>query len=184
MCRSCYKSLRDIGKIRRYLSEEATKQLIQAFITSKLDCNNALLYKLPKTLLSKLQLLQNNAARVIAQRRKFEPIEHVRKDLHWLPIEYRIQYKINLLTFKCLHNIAPSYLADLLDMYEPARSLRSSEKNLLKEKKTRTLTGDRAFCSCAPVLWNKLPQHLRLIDDLGNFKIQLKTHLFRIAFEL
>ena len=136
------------------------KKLIIAFVISKLDCNNALLFKISKFLQNKLQLVQNNAARLIVQKRKHESIQQTRKDLHWLPIEFRIQYKINLLTFKCLNNLAPIYLKELLHPCEPKRVLRSADKGYLKENKTQTVAGDRAFCNAAPVLWNKLPEML------------------------
>ncbi len=114
VCRACYLGIRDISTIRRYLTEEATTHLIMAFVTSKLDCNNALLYKCNQTLTAKLQLVQNNAARVIAKRKRHDSIEEVRKKLHWLPVKYRIEYKINLTTYKCLNKFSPCYLSNLL----------------------------------------------------------------------
>ena len=98
-------------------------------------------------------------------------------------MEVRIDYKINLLTYKCLHGMAPSYLSDLIEEYQPARSLRSSSKGLLKEKKARTKThGERAFSFSAPRLWNKLPSDVRMKDTLDAFKSALKTYYFRIAY--
>ena len=183
ICRACYVGIRDISKIRKFLTEEATTQLIIAFVTSKLDCNNALLYKCNKYLLEKLQLVQNNAARVISRRQKHDSIVHIRKQLHWLPIESRIEYKINLTTFKCLNNSAPSYLCNLLTPHDPGRpDLRSAEKDLLKKHRTRTVAGDRAFSNAAPALWNTLPDELREIQNLLHFKTALKTHLFNKAF--
>ena len=142
----------------------------------KLDSNNALLFKISKFLQNKLQLVQNDVARLIVQKRKHESIQQTRKDLHWLPIEFQIQYKINLLTFKCLNNLAPIYLKELLHPYEPKRVLRSADKGYLKEKKTRTVAGDRAFCNAAPVLWNKLSEDVRNKDTLESIKSTLKAY--------
>ena len=180
--RSCYMGLRKIGRIRMFISGDTAATLVNAYVTSKLDCNNSLLHKLPKTLLNRLQMIQNNSARLISMKRKYDSIEPVLKDLHWLPIEFRIQYKINLLTFKCLNNLAPFYLRDLLEPYVPGRSLRSTDKNLLTEKRSRTIVGDRAFSVCAPVLWNGLPFQLRATTSIIHFKSLLKTHYFRLAF--
>ena len=181
---SCYLGIRDIGRIRRYLTEEATTHLIMAYVTSKLDCNNAILYKCAQGLISKLQIIHNNAARVIAKKKSHQSTEQVRKDLHWLPVKYHIQYKINLLTYKCLNDLAPSYLRRLLRYKTPARdNMRSTDKHLLEENKTITVAGDRAFANAAPVLWNQLPQHLRETETLGAFKKGLKTYLFNIAFQ-
>jgi hypothetical protein len=183
ICRACYMAIRDISKIRNYLTEESTTQLVIAFVMSKLDCNNALLYKCKKYLLEKLQLVQNNAARIIAKKRKQDSTEQIRKQLHWLPIELRIEYKINLMTYKCKNNLAPSYLSNLLIPHNPGRpNLRSAEKELLKKEKTRTVAGDRAFSNAAPALWNTLPDNLHNIESLTLFKTALKTHLFRKAF--
>ena len=182
VCRACYAGLRDVAKIRKYLTEETTKKLIIAFVISKLDGNNALLYKIPKFLQDKLQVVQNNSARLIVKKHKYESIKQTIKDLHWLPIEFRIRYKINLLTFKCLNGTAPIYLKELIHPYETRGGLRSADKCYLQENKTRTVAGDRAFCNAAPLLWNRLPEDVRNMDTITRFKTALKTHLFLEAF--
>lgn len=124
-------------------------------------------------------------ARLIAGIRKFDHVSPVLKDLHWLPVEERVTYKVLLLTFKALHGLAPSYLADLLKYYVPTRSLRSRNQNLLQEPPYRLKTyGARSFQCCAPRLWNKLPEDLRKTSSLYSFKSQLKTLLFKKAFIL
>ena len=93
---------------------------MHAFINSKLDFCNSLLYGLPKYDINKLQSVQNAAARVIACLRKFDHNSDTLKELHLLPVEYSRNYqpycgaKINLLCFKILNNLAPGYLVDLL----------------------------------------------------------------------
>ena len=132
-----------------------------------------------KFLQTKLQIVQNNVTRLIVLKKKHE---WTIKDLHWLHAEFRIKYKINLLTFKCLNNLVPIYLQELLHPCEPKRVLRSADKGLLKENKTRTEAGDRAFCNAAPVLWNKLLEDVRTKNTLQSFKSALKTFLFQQAF--
>ena len=89
-----------------------------------------------RNLRAKLQLTQNSAARLITGTKKYSPITPVLQQLHWLPVKSRISFKILLLTFQCLHNMAPSYLhvhvQELLNKYTPTRNLRSSQKNLLE----------------------------------------------------
>ena len=87
---------------------------MHAFINSKLDFCNSLLYGLPKYDINKLQSVQNAAARVIACLSKFDHNSDTLKELNLLPVEQRIIFKTNLLCFKILNNLAPGYLVDLL----------------------------------------------------------------------
>ena len=107
----------------------------------------------------------------------------VLKDLHWLPIRKRIEFKILLLTFKCMQGCAPLYLRELLVKQANTRTLRSNTKNLLQIPLTNLKRfGDRAFCAYAPHLWNELPDNIKAADSVQNFKKQLKTLLFRKEF--
>ena len=179
ICKSASFGLYRIGRIRKYLDERTTEQLVHAFITSHLDNNNALLYGIQNVLLNKLQRVQNAAARLVARKGKFEHISDILQSLHWLPVKSRIEFKLLVLVFKCFHGSAPGYLQELIQLYEPKRNLRSQSKNLLVKSRVNTkMFGDRAFQNIAPDLWNSLPQYLREIDNLDSFKTQLKTHLF------
>jgi hypothetical protein len=183
--RTCYMALRDIGRIRRYLTVDATKQLILSHVMCHLDVHNALLYKIADCVLNKLQVVQNRAARLIFKLDRCAPTEEIRRDvLHWLPVKYRIEFKINLLTYKCLNNLAPSYLSDLINVRVPTKKTRSADKFLLDDPKGRISVGDRAFSVCSPSLWNVLPEELKYSVNVKKFKESLKTHLFKIAFNI
>jgi len=103
-----------ISKISKHLTRPAIAQLIQAFVISALDYNNALLFGLPAVTLDKLQRVQNAAARLLTGSRKREHITPHLKSLHWLPINKRIDYKIALLSYKCRAKTAPGYLQELV----------------------------------------------------------------------
>ena len=181
--RSCYAHLRAISKIRKYLTIDAATKLIHAFVTSRLDSNNSLLYGIHDYHLHKLQLIQNNSARLIAKKKKSDHITPTLISLHWLPISFRIQYKVLLLAFNCQHNLAPVYFADLLKTYVPSRPLRSVQQHKLVQPKSRlTKFGDRAFSICAPRLWNRLPCEIKEAGSVDIFKGLLKTHLFKLAY--
>ena len=181
--KSCYANIYSISRIRSYITQEAAATLINAQVTSRLDSFNAVLYGLPSYLLHRLQLVQNNAARLVTGIRKQNNITPTLKTLHWLPISFRIEYKIILLCFKSLNNLAPKYLSDLLIPYKKDRDLRSASKGNLEKPKTKLKTyGDRSFAYAAPTLWNGLPEDFHAIKDLDTFKKSLKTHLFRKAF--
>ena len=114
ICFSCQYHLRNIAKIRKYLSEDTSQILVHAFISSKLDNCNSLLYGLPKHLLNRLRLIQNTAARIVTLSKRFDHITPILFKLHWLPLNYRIHFKMLLLVYKCLNGLAPTYLSDLL----------------------------------------------------------------------
>jgi hypothetical protein len=185
--RLCYLNLHNISQIRKYITVSATKTLVHSLVTSRLDNLNSLYYGIPQYSLEKLQLVQNNAARLITYTKKRDHITPVLKDLHWLPVQFRIQYKILLLTYKCLHDLAPSYLADMIKIYQPSyhMSLRSSTHNKLDVGRvTGKKYGDRAFSSAGPHLWNLLPLDIKNSKSLTTFKAKLKTYLFEAAYHL
>ena len=143
--RSSAFQLRNISRIRKYLSRDATEQIIHSFITSRLDNNNALLYGLPTNQLYRPQKIQNTAARILTFSRKSYHIMLISKKLHWLPVSQRIVFKLLMIVCKCINNIAPSYLSELLSQYSPTRTLRSGNKQLLQEAKSNRSWGDRSF---------------------------------------
>jgi len=186
ICKVCYFNLRNISKIRKNLTSSSVKTFVHTFIASRLDNCNSLLIGTPSRITLKLQKVQNAAARLITRKKYHDHITPILLDLHWLPIVFRIQFKILLLTFKCLNNFAPVYLSSLLDIYTPSRTLRSSSDNfLLVHKSARLLSfGDRSFTIQAPKLWNILPFKIRCCTSLITFKSLLKIFLFKKAFNL
>ena len=179
-----FASLKDMYQIRSCLPTESTKTMVHAFISSRLDYCNSLLYGLPVKQIKKLQAIQNTAARLITHTRKYDHITPVLIELHWLPVQQRIIYKILLFTFKCLHGLAPLYLCDLLT-WKQSRGLRSDNKLLLVIPKSKQVTyGDRAFSNAAPRLWNPLPDHVKRSDNVDIFKCRLKTHLFKLSYHV
>lgn len=179
----CYFQLRQLRSIRRFLSADATKTLVQALVTSRLDYGNSLLYKISEGLLAKVQRIQNAAARlVVVGVRRRDHIAPVLRQLHWLPIRQRVTFKIATLVYKCLHGLAPPYLARHcipVATLEGRRSLRSAAGNKLFEPRTHTVrAGARPFAVCGPVVWNGLPPGLRADGhSLASFRRGLKTFL-------
>ena len=116
--------------------------------------------------------LQNAAAPLILRKKKRESVKEALKDLHWLNIDQRLSYKILLLVFKCLHNLAPSSLIKTL-------SVKTTNTLILQTKYfPKTNLGRRAFSFYAPRQWNCLPESLRCTEDIESYKSQLKTYLF------
>lgn len=177
--RSCYAQLRNIAHIRRYLTNDATKSLVNGLVTSRLDYCNAILYGLPNTLLRKLQGVQNTAARIITRTSRHSHITPILRDLHWLPIKSRLEYKILVHTYNAIYRLAPTYMSEMVETYRPTRSLRSQHSLSLVVHRTKTVTyGNRSFQAAAPTLWNSLPPHIQDLKTINTFKRALKTHLF------
>ena len=109
-------SLHDIRRIRQYLTQDATKTLVQALVISRLDYSNSLLYGLPNIHINKLQRVENAAARLVSNVSRFSHISPVLYQLHWLPVKYRMMFKIILITFKALEGNAPFYICDLVQL--------------------------------------------------------------------
>ena len=124
--------LHNIRCIRKFLSVESTKLLVHALVINRIDYFNSLLYGLPQTQLVKLQRVQNAAARLICKVSRFDHITPVLFSLHWLPVNYRITFKVLLVTYKAIHGIAPVYIQDLIKIREKSvYSLRSNSELLL-----------------------------------------------------
>ncbi len=159
--------------------------MIHALVT--LDYCNSLYSGLPQSSLSRLQAVQNATARLLTGSKKRDHISPVLSSLHWLPVKFRVDFKILLFVYKayliCLSGCAPSYISELLVPYCPARALRSSSHLLLTVPRCRYKSkGDRAFSVVGPKLWNGLPHHVRSAPSLDIFKSRLKSYLYSLAF--
>ena len=182
-CKSSFFHIKNIGRIRNCLSDESAAIVIHAFITNKLDYCNSLLYGLSDFQIQRLQKIQNIAARILTKSKRDSHITPILKHLHWLPIHFRIRFKILVLTFQAYHGVAPDYLCELITKHHAVRALRSNDMMLLDEPKIRGKTyGPRAFIYAAPHEWNNLPLFIRKSINLSTFKSSLKTYLFKLAF--
>jgi len=183
LCKTSFYHLKNISKLRPILTLSDAEKLVHAFISSRLDYCNSLYTGITDKNITKLQYIQNSAARVLRGVRKYDHISPILQSLHWLPVSFRINYKVLVLTYKCINGHAPPYLQELITPLTSTRTLRSTGRSLLRVPDTKLRTmGDRAFCSAAPRLWNGLPDHLRATQTLNSFKTGLKTFLFRKAF--
>ena len=160
-CRAAYAQLYNIAKIRRYLDHKSAETLIHALVHSHIDYCNALLAGLPQYLIKRLQMVQNIAARVLCSVGKFEHITPILKKLHWLPVFYRIRFKICIIVFNALHGSGPEYIRDMLTIRNVSYGLRSRNALTLCIPRSRCKTlGDRAFTTVAPREWNALPEKI------------------------
>ena len=184
-CRAAFIHLHNIRKIRKYLTIDATKTLLHAFVFSHLDYCNGLLFGLPFYHIKKFQRIQNMAAKLVFRKSKFDHVTNLLIELHWLPVEYRILFKILLFTFKGIQNIGPKYINDMFSIRRSSYSFRTLDSITLEYHTTKRATfEDRALPIAGAKEWNKLPAILRDINDVTTFKKNLKTYLFKAAFDL
>ena len=185
LCQVCYFHLHRLRTVRRSLSKDCLRTLVHAFVTSRVDHCNSLLYGSYSYLLDRLQSVLNSAAHLVLNIAKFSGISAaIRDELHWLPIRKRIEFKIVLLVRHCLVGAVPEYLMELCRPVSSAagrQSLRSASRGdlIIPRFKLRTF-GFRAFAISGPQLWNSLPLDVRQSrDNLMQFKMKLKTFLFQ-----
>ena len=181
--KTCFHQLREFRHIRSFIPKSAAIIFANAFIHSRIDYCNSLFYGLPKYSINRLQKIQNSVARIVTRTSRSSHITPVLKSLHWLPVQYRINFKLCCITHRALSLKEPYYLNSLLINRLNSHSLRSSSFNPLTlpifNKKSN---GFRSFAHAAPFLWNHLPNTVRSAPTYLSFRKSLKTYFFNQAF--
>ena len=180
-----YFHIRQLRLVRRSLTFNAAHSLVCAMVHSRLDYCNGVLANAPLGLVNSLQSVLRSAARLVLRLPPWASVtERMRDQLHWLPMQQRIKFKLCTMAFKCIHGLAPAYLSRMCSSVAavPARSgLRSAASGHLLLPDTQMSTvGRRGFYYACPAAWNSLPRHLTTNSSLTlpGFKKQLKTFLF------
>ena len=187
IARTCYFELRRLASIRRFLTSTATATLVSAFVLSRIDYCNSLLFGSTHDVTSHLQRIQNYAARVILRLPMSSSITIHLKSLHWLPVKVRSTYKIACLCYHCHSSTAPSYVTDMLHR-KPlhTRNTRSSSYTmplLNRPAHSKATLGDCSFSFASSSVWNSIPNDVRCAPSLSSVKSRLKTYLFRSVYK-
>ena len=181
---ACFYWLRQIRKIHRSLDTESAKALVHAFVSSRLDCCNAVLAASSKATTDRLQRVLNAAARVVSGTHKFDrSLTHLlHSELHWLDVPQHIQFKLGVTVHRCLQGSDPRYLVDccksMTDTVSRQRLRSASRPQLMVPRHCRTNFGRQTFTVAGPTALNSLPDLLRdpsLSEDTS--RRSLKTYL-------
>lgn len=181
MVKGSFFNLRSIEKLKQFLPQKDLETIIHAFITSCLDYSNSLYCGLPQKRYLTCKLPKMLQRYFLPEKRR-NYISPILATLHWLPVKFRIDFKIAVFVYKA---VTPKYISDLLIPYSPQRALRSSNQLLLTVPccRCKTEKGRRSFSSAAPILWNSLPVNVRFAPSLASFKSALKSYLLSLAFD-
>ena len=187
IARTCYFEPRRLASYRRFLTCASTATLVSAFILSRIDYCNSLLFGSTHDVTSHLQRMQNYAARVILRLPMSSRITIHLKSLHWLPVKVRSTYKIACLCYHCHSSTAPSYVTGML-LNKPlhTRNTHSSSYTmplLNRPAHSKATLGDRSFSFGSSSVWNSIPNDVRCAPSLSSFNSRLKTYLFRLAYK-
>ena len=176
-------NLNKIRQIRKCLTVDSCKSVVLGLVISHIDYCNALLLGLPCSSLLPLQSIQNQAAKLILFKKKYDSAKECLRSLHWLPIEQRIKFKVLCLVYECINKQAPDYLSNLFSRRTSTYNIRSISSYTLHVSSTRTKRcGNRAFSVAGARLWNGLPLEIQGRPSFPSFKSSLKPFLFREAF--
>jgi len=181
----CFAVLRQLRSIRRSVSDSVFHSLVVSLVMPRLNYCNATLAGLPASQLSRLQSVLNAATRLIRRSSRYEHVAPMLRDLQWLRSPERIDFKLAVLTYRCLHGLVPNYLSDYIQSVAVSncRRLRSSSFSQLVIRRTGLSTvGDRAFPVARCRLWNSLPPDVTSASMLSVFRNRLKTCLFSRSF--
>ena len=186
IARTCYFELCRLASISRFLTSTATATLVSTFVLSRINCCCSLLFGFALDVRSKLQRIQNYAARVMFCLPKSCNITTHLTSLHWLPVKVRSTSKIACLCYHCHNSTAPSYVADMLQK-KPShtRNTRSSSFTMLllnTPTHSKATLGDRSF-SFASSVWNSIPNDVCCAPSLSSFMSRLKTYMFLSVYK-
>ena len=180
----CHFHIRQLRLVRRSLTTEAAHSLVRALVHSRLDYCNGILANAPLGLVNCLQSVLRSAARLVLRLPPRASVTQLMRDqLHWLPMQQRVVFKLCTMAFKCIHGVAPAYLSRMctgVAAVEARSRLRSAASGHLVVPETRmSSVGRRGFYYASPTAWNSLPAALTTVNSLETFKNRLKTFLFR-----
>ena len=165
---ACFYHLRRLHQLRYAVSKSTMQRLVSALMLARIDYCNSVLTGLPAITLAPLKRVMNAAVRLVARLGVSDHVTPPMRELHWLPVTFRVQYELCLMAHASVNGRSPEYITDVLvpmPSLHGRATLRSSTSGSFDVPRTRTGFGERGFFAAGPAAWNKLPPNLRLITD-------------------
>ena len=185
-CKSVMFNFVQIKRLRPSLTVEAANILVMGLVISHLDYAKSILISVLDVTIKQLQCVQNITVKVVLQADKYAHPRECMKNLHWLPICKRFEHKLLTIVYKCTKGIAPNYPQELLKKHVPIRPGLHSGNSLTKlavPRVTRQTFTARSFSVCGPRLWNSLPSDITVAPTVDQFKMRLKTYMFKQIYD-
>ena len=177
---SCFTSLCQINRIKHLFDLKSLENLIHALVFSQLFYCSPVWSSTSKKNVSKMQSVQNFAARVVTGSRKFEHVTPVLRDLNWLPVSSMLKYTVGILTFKCVNGLAPRYLCSPFVTRATVHDRNTRNKNKLDIPGYKSAAGKWSFLYRSVTMWNSLPTAITDCNNLAMFMRKSKDYLFRL----
>ena len=181
VCRICNFHIKSLRSLRPSLDFKTAETIGRSIVMSKMDYCNSLLAYTSKRNVYRLQMVQNNLARLVFRSDYRQSASPILTSLHWLPIEQRIKYKINTMVFKSRINLLPDYLSRNLKVFASIRPIRLSMQNTYVIPRVNTEVARHSFNYAGAKLWNELSNELRSTDSYIEFRNLLKTYYFKLC---
>jgi hypothetical protein len=179
----CFAALRQLRNIRHHVSVPVMQSLVTSLVLTRVDYCCSVLYGLPASHLRRLQAVQNAAARIVFNLRRYDHVTDALICLHWLRIPERVRYKMAVLVYRALHGQGPSYLQQHFDTAISTGRLRSASTRQLVVPRCQHVTiGGHSFLVAGATIWNSLPTDVTSSPTLSSLRSHLKTSLFNLSF--
>jgi len=175
--------MRRLRQIRQRVGREVTICLVLALVMSRIDYNNSALASLPQSTIAPLQRVQNAAARLVFELCTSDHVTASLLELHWLPVQWRIKFKLCCIMHSVFYGRCPAYLTATAQSLNASQlyldqCLRSTSSTVFLLLQLHTKFGERAFTHAGSAAWNSLPEHIRAEPDIRVFRKLLTTNLF------
>ena len=171
----CISGLCQINRVKHLFDRSTLTTIINSLVFSKLFyCSESMWASTTKKNIARLQKVQNFAARIVTDARKYDHITQILKELHWLPVAKQLEVRDTLMAFKCVKGLAPPSFCDKFTTRSQVHTRNTRNNDKLNTPFFRSATGQRSFSYRAVQLWNDLPESLTNMESFNVFKNAIK----------